>query len=41
MIAAHGSIEGSALDRWADTLADLHARIARRFGAPTSRQFAD
>jgi SRSO17 transposase len=31
MIAAHGGGEGSILERWSDTLADLHARIAHRF----------
>ena len=31
MIAACGGSGGSILERWSDTLADLHARIAHRF----------
>lgn len=31
MTAAHDSRIGSALDRWSDTLAELHARISHRF----------
>ncbi len=31
---------GSALDRWSETLADLHARIAHRFARAEVRQRA-
>lgn len=31
MIAARGGGGGNVLERWSDTLADLHGRIARRF----------
>ncbi len=38
MIATHGSSAESTIDRWADTLAELHARIAHRFARAEIRE---
>jgi SRSO17 transposase len=40
MFATCGNSPGSALDRWCDTLADLHARIAHRFARAEVRERA-
>jgi SRSO17 transposase len=40
MIAAHGREEGGVLERWSDTLADLHGRIAHRFARAEVRERA-
>jgi SRSO17 transposase len=40
VFATSGDSAGSALDRWSDTLADLHARIAHRFARAEVRERA-
>ncbi len=38
MFTTYEDSSGSALDRWSETLAELHARIAHRFARAEVRQ---
>jgi SRSO17 transposase len=40
MIAAPGSVGWDSIDRWSEALADLHARIGRRFARAEVRERA-